>query len=79
MKDYTLSHLSDSVLLSNTDALITRDRENAAALLAHLAEVDDRKLYLEAAFPSMYAWCAQKLHLTQIGRASCRERVYSSV
>ena len=46
-------------------ALIDLDRQSAAELLAHLAEVDDRKLYLEAAFPSMYAWCAQKLHLTQ--------------
>ena len=43
MNAYTLSHLSDSVLLRQLTALIARDRATTAALLAHIAEVDDRK------------------------------------
>ena len=51
--------------MSNTNTLIERDRQTTAELLAHLAEVDERKLYLAAAFPSMYAWCEHKMHLTE--------------
>src|SRR5262249_10147211 len=36
-----------------------------AALLAHFAEFDARKLYLPAAYPSMYAYCVGKLHLCE--------------
>ncbi|HTR97218.1 MAG TPA: HNH endonuclease signature motif containing protein [Candidatus Acidoferrales bacterium] len=37
------------------------DRATTADLLAHLAEVDARKLYLPAGYPSMYAWCVGEL------------------
>jgi hypothetical protein len=36
-----------------------------AALLAHLAEVDARKLYLPAAYPSMFDYCVHELHLSE--------------
>src|SRR5438067_10550791 len=49
MDTYTLLHLSDQDLLRDLLALVARDRENTAALLAHLAEVDSRGLYLSAA------------------------------
>ena len=48
---YSLSHLSDQALLRDLAALVTRDRATTADLLAHLAEVDARKLYLPAAHP----------------------------
>src|SRR5262245_57084877 len=62
---YQLSHLSDGSLLSGLKALIGRDRETTAELLAHLAEVDQRKLYLPAAYPSMFAYCVGELHLSE--------------
>ncbi len=65
MKSYSLSHLADHVLLRDLTALLSRERTAAAALLAHLAEVDARKLYLPAAYPSMYAWCVGELHLSE--------------
>ncbi|HYM80678.1 MAG TPA: hypothetical protein VEY91_04600 [Candidatus Limnocylindria bacterium] len=42
---YTLSHLSDQTLLRDLAALVARDRATTAALLAHIAEVDVRRLY----------------------------------
>ena len=41
----SLSHLTDHSLLQALTALVTRDRTTTAELLAHLAEVDERKLY----------------------------------
>jgi len=60
---YELSHLPDSALLRDLETLLARDRTTTAELLAHLAEVDARRLYLPAAYPSMYAWCVGKLGL----------------
>jgi len=65
MKRYALSHLSDQVLLRDLAALVARDRATTAELLAHIAEVDHRKLYLPAAYPSMLAYCVGELHLCE--------------
>jgi hypothetical protein len=65
MTTYSLSHLSDGALLRDLAALVAQDRVTTAALLAHLAEVDARKLYLPAAYPSMYAYCVGELGLCE--------------
>ncbi len=65
MKSYSLSHLADHVLLRDLTALVSQERTTTAALLAHLAEVDTRKLYLPAAYPSLYAWCLGELHMSE--------------
>ena len=65
MSSYSLSHLSDSVLLRDLAVLIAQDRATTAALLAHLAEVDARKLYLPAAHPSMFSYCIHELRLSE--------------
>ena len=65
MSSYCLSHLSDPVLLRALAALVARDRATTAALLAHLAEVDARKLYLPAAYPSMFSYCLHELRLSE--------------
>ena len=65
MKTYSLSHLSDQVLSRDLAALVARDRTTTAALLAHIAEFDARKLYLPAAYPSMFAYCLGELHLCE--------------
>src|SRR5437016_10942082 len=65
MDTYTLLHLSDQDLLRDLLFLLAKDRENTAALLAHLAEVDSRGLYLSAAYPSMVAYCIEELHLSE--------------
>ncbi|MFI5372446.1 MAG: HNH endonuclease [Candidatus Eisenbacteria bacterium] len=65
MKCYSLSHLPDHVLLRDLATLVAQDRQTTASMLAHLAEVDARKLYLPAAYPSMYAYCVGELRLSE--------------
>ena len=49
--------LSDSELIASTRELLRESRWFEAELLVHLGEIDERKLYLERAFPSMLAFC----------------------
>jgi hypothetical protein len=65
VSNYSLSHLSDETLLRDLASLVARDRATTAALLAHVAEVDARRLYLPAAHPSMYSYCVQELRLSE--------------
>src|SRR2546425_2917679 len=65
MPSYSLSHLSDRDLLRNLACLVARDRNTTAELLAHVAEVDARRLYLPAGFPSMFLYCVHELHLSE--------------
>jgi hypothetical protein len=62
---YSLSHLSDQALLRDLATLVARDRATTAEMLAHIAEVDSRKLYLPAAHPSMFSYCVHELHLSE--------------
>ncbi len=57
MRNYSLTHVSDGELLRSLASLVARDRLTTAEVLAHIAEVDARKLYLPAAYPSMFAYC----------------------
>lgn len=65
MNAYSLSHLSDFLLLRGLSELVAHDRATTAALLAHIAEVDARKLYVPAAHSSMYAYCVHELRLSE--------------
>ncbi len=65
MRDYSLAHLSDQVLLLDLAELVARDRTQAAILLAHIAEVDSRRLYVPAGHPSMFAYCVDELGLSE--------------
>jgi hypothetical protein len=65
VKSYSLTHLADRNLLHDLAALVARDRSTTATLLAHIGEVDARKLYLPAAHSSMYAYCVQELRLSE--------------
>jgi len=65
MRAYSLIHLSDAVLLRQLSELVARDRVTTAELLAHMAEVDSRRLYAGAGYPSMFAYCVDALHLSE--------------
>jgi hypothetical protein len=65
MRGYSLSHLSDHDLLRGLASLVAQDCITTGELLAHVAEVDSRKLYLPAAYPSMFAYCVHELHLSE--------------
>jgi len=55
----------DHVLLRNLAALVARDRATTAELLDHIAEVDDRKLYLPAGYASMFLYCLSELRMSE--------------
>jgi len=65
MTGFTRSHLSDPALLRDLDARLAEHHGSTASLLATLAEVDARKLYLPAGYGSMYAFCVGKLHMSE--------------
>src|SRR5439155_14559614 len=65
MRDFSLTHLSDTVLLSDLAALIAHDRVTTPAVLDHIAEVDARRLYAPAGYPSMHAYCVGELRLSE--------------
>src|SRR2546425_3665525 len=65
MPSYSLSHVSDRDLLRNLACLVAKDRNTTAELLAHIAEVDPRRLYVPAGFPSMFLYCVHELHLSE--------------
>jgi 5-methylcytosine-specific restriction endonuclease McrA len=58
-------HLSDTDLLRSFSELLNRTRNDTAELLACMAEVDVRRLYLPAGYPSMHAYCIEKLHMSE--------------
>jgi hypothetical protein len=62
---YSLTHVADSALLRDLRSLLARERATTAELLAHLAEVDARRLYAPAGYPSMFAWCVEELRLSE--------------
>ena len=64
---YSLSHLGDRTLLHDLATLVARERTTTAQLLAHLAEVDARRLHLPAGFPSMFLYCVHELGLSEDG------------
>ena len=65
MTPCSLRHLSDPVLLHELSTIVARDRANTAAMLAYLAEVDARRLYCPAGYPSMHAYCVNELRLSE--------------
>jgi hypothetical protein len=46
-----LAHRSDQELLSDVTKLVGSHREITAKLVAHLAEIEDRRLHLKPGFP----------------------------
>ncbi len=65
MRAYSLCHLSDPELIRSLATLLAEERTATAAVLAHIAEVDARRLYVPAGYPSMYAYCVEELHLSE--------------
>jgi HNH endonuclease len=58
---YRLVALGDDQLLAALSGLVRREQDLLSDLLAHLAELDRRRLYLELGFPSLFAYCTEAL------------------
>jgi len=68
---YSRAHLGDRELLCHLTSSAAHDSASTADLLADIAEVDERRLYLAEGCESMHAYCVRVLHLAE-GSASKR-------
>jgi hypothetical protein len=60
-----LKAVSDDELLRGLSQLLQQSRRVEGDLIAYVAEVDERKLYAREAVSSMYAFCTERLHLSE--------------
>jgi 5-methylcytosine-specific restriction endonuclease McrA len=57
--------VSDDELLRRLGELVSHSRRVEADLVAHIGEVDERRLYAREASPSMFSYCTERLHLSE--------------
>ncbi len=60
-----LQSIPDDELLHRLAELMDQSRRVESDIVAHVAEVDGRRLYAREAFPSMFAYCTDVLHLSE--------------
>jgi hypothetical protein len=60
-----LRGLRKDCLLAEFSRLVDQDRQNTATLVACIAEIDRRKLYLEHACSSMFAFCTRRFGMSE--------------
>jgi hypothetical protein len=65
MSCISLTTLSNEQLLLETARLVAAERCATAQLIAYLAEVDRRELYLAQGYSSLFTYCTQALHLSE--------------
>lgn len=61
----SLSALTNQQLLEQVVTLAAREREATARLVAALAEMELRRLYLAEGFSSLFTYCTQVLHFSE--------------
>jgi len=64
MKRIPVSRLSNEVLLKELEQSVAQDGPHTARQVALVAEVERRRLYAPAGYPSMYTYCVGRLHLS---------------
>jgi hypothetical protein len=62
---HALSTVADDELLRQLSELVSRSHSVEADLVAHIGEVDARRLFARFAFPSMFAYCTEGLRLSE--------------
>jgi hypothetical protein len=61
----SVQRLRKHQLLRDFSSLVARDRWTTARMLAYIGEIDRRKLYLERAYPSMFAFCTKRFRMSE--------------
>lgn len=64
------THLSDTELIDAVARCARGERDATARLVAHLGEMDARRLHLGAGYPSLFAYCCEVLRLSE--SATCK-------
>jgi hypothetical protein len=62
---WKLGALSDRQLLDGLGAVLGSGRRLLAELVAHLGEVEERRLHLDAACSSMFSYCVNRLGMSE--------------
>lgn len=62
---WELRHLSDRELLASLHGALRTQRRSLAEVVAHLAEVEERRLHLQAACGSLFSYCVQRLGMSE--------------
>ncbi len=60
-----VAQLSDHDLLAQVKDLARSEREATVALIVHLSELDERRLYLAEGYPSSFKYCTDVLQLSE--------------
>lgn len=60
-----LNKLSNKALMTNTKDLAAKEKLICAELIGHVAEVDERRLYADEGFPSMFAFLVDGLKYSE--------------
>ena len=71
---YSRKHVADAALFTDAVFHLSQERGAKAEALADLAEIDARKLYLPAGYPSMYALCVEHFGLSD---QAAYKRIYA--
>jgi hypothetical protein len=58
---------TDDDLIARVSALASRSRETTAELIAHLVELERRRLHLACGFKSLFGYCRRVLHCSEAG------------
>jgi len=61
----SLQSIPDDDLLRRLTEITQQSRRVEADLVAHIGEVDERRLYAREASPSMFVYCTEVLHLSE--------------
>jgi hypothetical protein len=61
----TLERLTDAELEAEVLRLATCERRATAALVAHLAELQERRIHERAGFSSLFTYCMEVLRLSE--------------
>src|SRR5687767_13704504 len=61
----SVAALDDRELLASVRATLSRSTDAEAELLALLGEVEDRKLFLQRAWPDMFEFCVGELGMSE--------------
>jgi hypothetical protein len=62
---FRLLGVKNAELLAGLSRLVQRSNELTAEVLAHLAELEERRLHLQLGFPSLFAYCVESLGLSE--------------
>src|SRR6187455_3704646 len=63
--EYRLKSLADDELLAGLSSIVGRRNQVTAEFLEYLAELDERRLFLDLGFSSLFEYCVERLGLCE--------------